>query len=312
MIRAIHVELTDTMSVFDCMLAIRRFIARRGLPSVLYSDNAKTFVACVSELQRVYGHLSPHWKFIVPRSPWWGGWWERLIRSVKSAIRKTLGGNYISRCELETILHEVEACINSRPLTFVTDEPDTPVPLSPSHFLIGRSTGCQTQVNTDPICISAKDLSAREILRRETLNKFWTVWSSDYIRNLPCVVKGFTPNCDLKKGDLVLVKEDNLARLRWPLGVIVDVFPGKDGFIRSVNVKTSKGVITRPIQKLHYLEISRFGSETVAKAVSESASETPNSVSPLEKPESAVPLEYSGENRTRLGRVIKVPSKLDL
>ena len=63
---------------------------------------------------------------------------------------------------------------------------------------------------------------------------------------------------------------------------------------------------------MHYLEISRFGSETVAKAVSESASETPNSVSPLEKPESAVPIEYSGENRTRLGRVIKVPSKLDL
>ena len=106
-----------------------------------------------------------------------------MIRSVRSAVRKTLGGNYISRCELETTLHEVEACVNFRPLTYVTDEPDTLVPLSPSHFLIGRSTGFQTQVNTDPSCISAKDLSDREILRRQTLDKFWTVWSNDYIGN---------------------------------------------------------------------------------------------------------------------------------
>ncbi|XP_064108041.1 uncharacterized protein LOC135216591 [Macrobrachium nipponense] len=295
------------MSVFDCMLAIRRFIACRGLPSVLYSDNAKTFVECVSELQKVYGHLSPHWRFIVPRSPWWGGWWERLIRSVKSAVQKTLGGNYISRCELETTLHEVEACVNSRPLTFVSEPPDAPVPLSPSHFLIGRSTGFQTPVNTDPSCISAKDLSDREILRRQILNKFWTVWSNDYIRNLPCVVKGFTPNCDLKKGYLVLVKEDNLSRLHWPLGVIVDVFPGKDGLIRSVNVKTSKGVITRPIQRLHYLEISSFDSEAITETINESMPE-----SPLEKSKSVFPLEYSVENRTRSGRITKVPKKLDL
>ena len=324
-IRAIHVELTDSMSVFDCMLAIRRFVARRGLPSVLYSDNAKTFVACASELQKVYGHLSPHWKFIIPRSPWWGGWWERLIRSVKSAARKTLGGNYISRCELETTLHEVEVCVNSRPLTYVTDEHDTLVPLSPSHFLIGRSMGYQSQVNTDPSCISAKDLSDGEILRRQTLDKFWTVWSNDYIRNLPCVVKGFSPNCDLEKGDLVLVKEDNLTRLHWPLGVMVDVFPGKDGLIRSVNVKTSKGVITRPIQRLHYLEISSCSSEAVTETINESMSESPleepesispleksQSVSSLEKSEFVFPLEHSGENRTRSGRIIKVPKKLDL
>lgn len=96
-VRAIHLEPTDSMSVEDCMLALRRFTARRGLPSMMYSDNAKTFVACSGQIQKVYGHISPHWKFIVPRSPWWGGWWERLIRSVKSAIRKTLSVKYSSR-----------------------------------------------------------------------------------------------------------------------------------------------------------------------------------------------------------------------
>ena len=152
------------MNLSECMLAIRRFIARRGLPTEIYSDNARTFLACVDELQKTYGHLSPRWKFIIPRSPWWGGWWERLVRSVKSAVRKTLGVKHIPRSELETILHEVEACINSRPLTWIGDEPDAPAPLSPSHFLIGRSAGLQTEVNTLPHHVSAEDLCVKETL----------------------------------------------------------------------------------------------------------------------------------------------------
>ena len=107
--------------------------------------------------------------------------------------------------------------------------------------------------------------------------------------------------------------------------MIVDVFPGKDGLIRSVNVKTSKGVITRPIQRLHHLEISSCGSEAVTETINESMSESPleepESISPLEKCQSVsslekskfvFPLEHSGENRTRSGRIIKVPKKLDL
>lgn len=77
-VRAIHLELTDSMSLFYCICAIRRFIARRGLPSVIYSDNFKTFVSTAQKVQQVYGYLAPQGKFIAPKSPWWGGWWERL------------------------------------------------------------------------------------------------------------------------------------------------------------------------------------------------------------------------------------------
>ncbi|XP_066940953.1 uncharacterized protein [Macrobrachium rosenbergii] len=155
-IRSVHLKLTDSLSMPDCLLAIRRFTARRGLPSVFYSDNAKTFVGGSQLLQQHYGPLAPQWKFIVPRAPWWGGWWERLVRSVKSALKKTMGVKCLSRCELETTLHVVEACINSRPLTFV----------------------------------------------------------------------GFVSKCNVKKGSVVLVKEDNVR------------------------------IINRPVQKLHDLEIS--------------------------------------------------------
>ena len=74
-VRSVHLELTDSLSLPDCLLAIRRFAARRGIPSVFYSDNAKTFVSVSHLLQQHYGPLAPQWKFIVPRAPWWGGWW---------------------------------------------------------------------------------------------------------------------------------------------------------------------------------------------------------------------------------------------
>ncbi|XP_066973185.1 uncharacterized protein [Macrobrachium rosenbergii] len=143
-VRAVHLELTESLFVTDCNLAIRRFTARRGVPSVFYSDNAKTFLGASNLLKQHYGPMAPQWKFIVPNAPWWGGWWERLIRSVKVALRKTLGTKTLSRSELETTLHEVEACINSRPLAFVGEEPDVanpPYSISFSYWSFSRFSG---------------------------------------------------------------------------------------------------------------------------------------------------------------------------
>ena len=102
------------------------------------------------------------------------------------------------------------------------------------------------------------DLSFREQIRQQQLDKFWELWSGDYIRNLPPTVKGFPPKCNLKKGSLVLIKEDNIPRMSWPCGIVLEVFPGKDGLIRSVKVKTAKGIFHRPIQRLHDLEINNY------------------------------------------------------
>lgn len=250
-IRAIHIELTDSLSMKDCMLAIRRFVSRRGLPSIIYSDNAKTFVATSQALSRVYGPVAPNWKFILARAPWWGGWWERMIRSVKLSLRKSIGVKCLSRNELETTLHEIEACINSRPLTFVGEELNEH-PLSPSHFLIGRTAGFQVEGDKNSLPCSLK---IREQLRTQQLEKFWKIWSDHYIKNLPPTVKGFTQNCKIRKGSLVLIREDNIPRMSWPIARVLEVYPGKDNIVRSVKVKTSRGVILRPIQKLHDLEV---------------------------------------------------------
>lgn len=302
-IRAIHLELTDSLSMTDCTLALRRFAARRGLPSVFYSDNAKTFVGVSHKLKVIFGPLAPDWKFTFPRSPWWGGWWERLVRSVKVSLRKTLGVKCLTRTELETTLHEIEACINSRPLTYVGEECDGALPLTPSHFLIGRPAGFKVDdMNGAKVQSTRKDLCLRETVRQQQLEKFWVLWTNDYIRNLPPSVKGFQQKCNLKEGSLVLIKEDNIPRMSWPLGTVLEVFPGKDGLNRGVKIKTAKGIIQRPIQRLHDLEI-QYNSYCKLHHVNDSK---------RVKDISDGNVVGSSDTFTRTGRKVKPPVRLNL
>ncbi|XP_064462757.1 uncharacterized protein LOC135373589 [Ornithodoros turicata] len=145
--RAVHLELVSRMTTPSFLLAFRRFTARRGVPSVIYSDNATTFKKAEKEIwkalkgQGFQDHLADHkihWKYIIERASWWGGFWERLVRSVKTALRKTLGKNRLTFEELTTVLHGVEAVINSRPLTFVNDSPADEGPLTPGPLLGGK------------------------------------------------------------------------------------------------------------------------------------------------------------------------------
>ena len=151
----------------------------------------------------------------------------------------------------------MEACINSRPLTTVGDSKDSLTPLTPSHFLIGRSNQFQPEVDLsiqEPV--KPLDLNMRDKHRQQLLDKFWAVWSQDYLRNLPPALNRFKKSGDLKLGSVVLIKEDNHARMLWPIGVVTEMHPGRDGVVRSVSLKTAKGIVTRSIQWLYDLEIS--------------------------------------------------------
>ena len=293
-IRAVHLELTDSQSLSDFMLALRRFAARRGLPSIIYSDNAATFNGAKAQIQAYFGHLAPMWKNIVPLSPWWGGWWERLVRSVKTSLRHTVGNRCLTRSELETSLHEVEAYVNSRPITFTSDEIDCCNPLTPNHFLIGRVAGFDSPVIEDPESVIAGALVEREIRRQQLMDKFWSIWRSEYLSSWPHAIKRFNSQGNLKVGSVVLVREDNVPRMLWSMGVVQKLYYSKDGVIRSADVKTSKGLRTRAIQRLHDLELN------------------PNSPVSLDaKDIGAVSPNVSPEQDSSLKRGRKVPKRLE-
>ena len=254
-VRAIHLELTDSLLTSDCLLALRRFTARRGVPAKLYSDNACTFTSAANQLSTHYGIHAPNWQFIAPRAPWWGGWWERLIRSTKLALRKSLGKRCLSKIELVTVLCEIEYSINSRPLTRLYDQPSELGPLTPAHFLLEQPLGIRLPDNM-VLPLTAMELAEKHTARQHNLAMFWKVWKENYITNLPPMVKSHKKGATVVVGDIVLIRDEPLVpRLQWPLARVVKVHPGSDGNVRSVDVRTSKGIVCRPIQKLHRLEV---------------------------------------------------------
>ena len=254
-VRAVHLELTESMGVDEFLLAFQRFAARRGVPSTVYCDNFRTFKCAERLLQGQYGRLAPRFKYSAPLAPWWGGQFERMVRSVKAALKKSLGQRHLTKIELQTVLTEIEACVNSRPLTFVGDAPDDPVPLTPAHFLTGHSVGFQVRSAQEPSAQTADTLRSRAKARARRLNKFWTVWSRDYLRSLPLAVRRFRSQGGLVEGSVVLLQDENQPRFKWEMGVVTKLFPGRDGVPRSAEVRTCRGRKTRAVQRLHDLEI---------------------------------------------------------
>ncbi|GBM79729.1 hypothetical protein AVEN_27373-1 [Araneus ventricosus] len=141
--RAIHLELTTSLTTESFLQSFRRYAARRGRPSVVYSDNGTNLVGANNLIKRInwetvakYRTVNKiDWKFIPPSAPWWGGFWERLIGMVKRIIRKVLGQTSLNFEELNTVLCDCESVINGRPLTYVSDDTSDLEPLTPSMFL---------------------------------------------------------------------------------------------------------------------------------------------------------------------------------
>ena len=141
--RAVHLELVTSLSTDAFLLALFRFISRRGRPSIVYSDNGTNFVGANNlfmqlDWKRIVAETKMQriqWKFNPPAAAWWGGFWERLIKSVKDLLRRMLGHSKLNYIQLETCLCEVESIVNNRPLTYVTEDSLDLIPLTPGMFL---------------------------------------------------------------------------------------------------------------------------------------------------------------------------------
>ncbi|XP_075151102.1 uncharacterized protein LOC142225212 [Haematobia irritans] len=263
---AIHLELVTDLSTEGFLAALRRFISRRGKCSNIYSDNGKNFVGAKRKLNDMFRQLQAddhnqivtetlakegiNWIFIPPYSPHWGGIWESGVRSVKLHIRRVIGTAILTFEQMHTLLAQVEAVINSRPLGFASDT-DTNY-LSPSHFLIGRPTTMVPEGNLIELPTNRLDYWQQVQCMYQG---FWRRWSREYLTSLQQRPKWRDVQPNIKIDDIVLMKEDNTPPAMWITGRVTDTFPGKDGLTRAVQVTTSHGTMTRPIVKIVKLPI---------------------------------------------------------
>ena len=198
------------------------------------------------------------WKFNIELSPWQGGHYERMVRSVKRCLRKVLGSASISFDELSTVVCEVECILNSRPLSYISDEADGEI-LTPSHLLMGRRLlslpagieGKFKHCETD--CQQA--LSKRFLHLTRILSHFWNRWRREYLINLRETHKmNSHKSVNINPGDVVLVHEDSAKRAQWKIAVVEELIRGKDNEVRGARVRRSgKGkieLLNRPVQKL--------------------------------------------------------------
>ncbi|XP_026331312.1 uncharacterized protein LOC113238692, partial [Hyposmocoma kahamanoa] len=148
--RAIHLEAVTDLTAKGFIAAFRRFTARRGHCQDLYSDNGTNFIGADREMRNMFNSAKSSlpdeiaalltlehttWHFIPPHAPNFGGLWEAGVRSTKGHLRKVVGNNTLTYEEMATVLAQVEACLNSRPITLLSDDPNDPLPLTPGHFL---------------------------------------------------------------------------------------------------------------------------------------------------------------------------------
>ena len=238
----------------------------------------------IARLAEVTKFLNSHqvsWKFIVEKAPWWGGFWERLIRSIKRSLKKSIGWGTLNYEELNTILIEVEAIINSRPLTYVLDDQGGISDiLTPSHVINSRRISTMPNDQHFEIVSTYQSLTKRAKHHKHLLTQFTRQWRQEYLLNLQeihsvKVKRGQRPR--IAKGDVVVVKDDASKRLFWKLGVVQDLITGDDQQVRAAVIKASdpKGhtsLLRRSVRHLYPIEVRDENIEYVPTTEEESLS----------------------------------------
>lgn len=174
------------------------------------------------------------WHFNAPSWPTAGGLWEAAVKSLKHHLRRVLGEQRLTFEEFSTLLAQIEACLNSRPLVAVTEDPEDLDCLTPGHFLVSGPL-LELPLNAYDYNIS---LTTRWRQTEKMLKDFWKRWSTTYLQTLQTRSKWIYPNPNMQVGDLVLVRDDHIPPARWLLGRVTDTHPGADGRVRVVTLKT--------------------------------------------------------------------------
>ncbi|XP_062268020.1 uncharacterized protein LOC133973962 [Platichthys flesus] len=241
--RAVHIDLIESMDASSCINALRRFFALRGPVVQLQSDCGTNFIGASKEfemddtVQRYLNKQGCSWNFRHPHASHMGGSWERMIGVARRILDSMLlqQKSHLIHEVLSTLMAEITAIINARQLLPVSTDPQQPFILSPAMLLTQKSG-----VPPPPGDFKDKNLYTKQWRQVQALaNQFWNRWSQEYLPSLQQRQK-WTVTCrNLQVRDLVLLRDKQAVRNCWPMAIVTATFPGKDGHVRKVEIKTT-------------------------------------------------------------------------
>lgn len=253
--KAIHIELVGSLTSDAAIAAIKRFVAKRGVVKMMYSDNGTNFVGAFRKLKRIMELVRDQnleWKFIPPSAPHFGGLWEAGVKSIKFHLKRVLSNISFTWEEMTTILAQIENVLNSRPLCPLTNDIDDINPLTPNHFLFGQQF---VPIVEENYISTPENLLKRWQLCTQKYQEVCKRYKTEYLHRLIHRPKWLKTFENVRIGQLFLIKDDNRDVSQWPLGRITEIHPGSDGLVRVVTLKTKSGSMKRPIHKLSPLPI---------------------------------------------------------
>ena len=251
--RAIILEVVNNANADGFLNSFKRFLARRGCPDIMVSDNGSVFTA--KETQKFAAERGIHWKLNIDEAPWTGGVWERLVSCVKRCMKKVVGTKKLTYVELQTLVCEIEMILNNRPIGVDYDDDQEDI-LTPNHLVFGRrlnatnEDGCSTMSTNE----DNRLLGKRKKVLDKMLSHFWERWRKEYVTSLRDYQRTSKQkhSSKIRVDDVVIIYEDKQPRHRWKIGRVEETITGRDGRIRSAIVKVGKSgaSIKRPVNRL--------------------------------------------------------------
>lgn len=248
--RCLHLDLLEKMDAEAFLMALRRFMSRRGKPFEILADRGSNFRGGEAMLREAFQKVEPAlrqqlaeqqitFRFNPPHAPHFGGVWEREIRSIKASLRVILGSQLIPEAVIRTVLIEVEGILNSKPLGYISSAPADPDPITPNILLMGRRDASLPQATF----ASTSFVGTRRWRHSQLLaDHFWSRFIRDYLPSLQPRGKWRRDTINMTVGQTVLIVDPQFPRALWAVGV--------DGRIQTVEVKVGEKCYIRPVARL--------------------------------------------------------------